>query len=503
MPDEVIKELQFDYEGKRDRWNGYDPATYKKIIEQYERIEAERRAQKKKQVDELYKDPAQRRADKLARQEERQRKREERAARRAAGEEVESSDTDSDTDDDDDDEYEDLRDPGQLIQKRDENTRTTVRNLRIREDTAKYLRNLNVNSAYYDPKTRSMRENPYPNKDPSEVLYAGDNFIRQSGDVHKIRKMQMFVWEASQRSAEPGEIVIEANPSAAELMYKKYLENKEKIKEDKKQAILDKYGGVEHLEAPPQELLLNQSEHYVEYSEDGKVIKGQEKAIPKSKWPEDILENNHTEIWGSWYDRETGKWGYKCCHQTFRNAYCTGKVGIEAAQELKEKLLQRAAGGALSSSASSSSSAISTTSSVTVPLKRLADEEENEDRSSDTGDEELRRPAKKQKIEKEKRRRRKKGSSSSSSSSSDSEDSEVEKERARRAARKQAILEASRKAKAAQTSSSSSSAPDLASIRAGFSGQAPSAQEMEEYMRQKQRAEDPMAKFANIEDAVD
>jgi len=273
--------------------------------------------------------------------------------------------------------------------------------------------------------------------------------------------------------------VIEANPSAAELMYKKYLENKEKIKEDKKQAILDKYGGVEHLEAPPQELLLNQSEHYVEYSEDGKVIKGQEKAIPKSKWPEDILENNHTEIWGSWYDRETGKWGYKCCHQTFRNAYCTGKVGIEAAQELKEKLLQRAAGGALSSSASSSSSAISTTSSVTVPLKRLADEEENEDRSSDTGDEELRRPAKKQKIEKEKRRRRKKGSSSSSSSSSDSEDSEVEKERARRAARKQAILEASRKAKAAQTSSSSSSAPDLASIRAGFSGQAPSAQEME------------------------
>lgn len=38
--------------------------------------------------------------------------------------------------------------------------RMTVRNLRIREDTAKYLRNLDVDSAYYDPKTRSMRENP-------------------------------------------------------------------------------------------------------------------------------------------------------------------------------------------------------------------------------------------------------------------------------------------------------------------------------------------------------
>jgi len=36
--------------------------------------------------------------------------------------------------------------------------RYTVRNLRIREDTAKYLRNLDLSSAYYDPKTRSMRK---------------------------------------------------------------------------------------------------------------------------------------------------------------------------------------------------------------------------------------------------------------------------------------------------------------------------------------------------------
>ena len=45
----------------------------------------------------------------------------------------------------------------------DSKRRITVRNLRIREDTAKYLRNLNPNSAYYDPKTRSMKGNPYAN----------------------------------------------------------------------------------------------------------------------------------------------------------------------------------------------------------------------------------------------------------------------------------------------------------------------------------------------------
>lgn len=44
--------------------------------------------------------------------------------------------------------------------------------MRIREDTAKYLLNLDVNSAHYDPKTRSMREDPLPDADPNEKFYA-------------------------------------------------------------------------------------------------------------------------------------------------------------------------------------------------------------------------------------------------------------------------------------------------------------------------------------------
>ncbi len=43
---------------------------------------------------------------------------------------------------------------------------------------AKYLRNLDPNSAYYDPKTRAMRENPLPGAGPDEVAYAGDNVLR-------------------------------------------------------------------------------------------------------------------------------------------------------------------------------------------------------------------------------------------------------------------------------------------------------------------------------------
>ncbi len=73
---------------------------------------------------------------------------------------------DSDGSDLDEEKYADQADMAGT--KFDPKTRTTVRNLRIREDTAKYLYNLDPNSAYYDPKTRSMRDNPFKNKESSE-----------------------------------------------------------------------------------------------------------------------------------------------------------------------------------------------------------------------------------------------------------------------------------------------------------------------------------------------
>lgn len=73
----------------------------------------------------------------------------------------------SDEEDEDEDKYADAADA--VGQKLDTKTRITVRNLRIREDTAKYLLNLDPESAYYDPKTRSMRDNPLKNVAPEDV----------------------------------------------------------------------------------------------------------------------------------------------------------------------------------------------------------------------------------------------------------------------------------------------------------------------------------------------
>lgn len=85
----------------------------------------------------------------------------------------------------------------------------------------------------------------------------------------------------------------------------------------------------------------------MEYSRHGAVIKGQEKAIARSKYEEDVLINNHTVstgegrqdlmramyvllkmafvlqcIWGSYW--KDGNWGYKCCHSLVKQSYCTG-----------------------------------------------------------------------------------------------------------------------------------------------------------------------------------
>jgi len=55
--------------------------------------------------------------------------------------------------------------------------RVTVRNLRLREDTPKYLRNLALDSAFYDPKSRSMRLNPLPDENPEDLVFAVSRFI--------------------------------------------------------------------------------------------------------------------------------------------------------------------------------------------------------------------------------------------------------------------------------------------------------------------------------------
>jgi pre-mRNA-processing factor SLU7 len=152
VADEVIQEVSPSWDAKRDRWNGYDASEHTRVYEEYAALEEARRKLREEEIDnQTTTDLAA--VKKVAK-----------AGRQKAGEDDFGS---SDEEDADEDKYADAADAAG--QKVDTKSRITVRNLRIREDTAKYLMNLDEDSAHYDPKTRSMREAPKKGQKPEDV----------------------------------------------------------------------------------------------------------------------------------------------------------------------------------------------------------------------------------------------------------------------------------------------------------------------------------------------
>lgn len=315
-PDEkLVKALPLDYDGKRDRWAGFDPSSYKAVVEEYEQVEEAKRKLKE-----------------------------------ARGPDA----NDSEDDEEDADKYADHIDmPGTKV---DSKQRITVRNLRIREDTAKYLRNLDPDSAYYDPKTRSMRDDPYKNAAKRPDEYAGENFVRYTGDTLSAYDAQRFAWTASEKGID---VHLNAEPTRAELIHKQFKEKSTEIKHSVKNSILDKYGN-EAQELPP-ELRAQQSEFYIEYSRSGKPIKGFIKPTVRSVYEEDVLINNHKSVWGSYW--KDFRWGYKCCHSFIKNSYCTGDSGKSSLTSSNETVHSTLTKPSTSTSSSSSSYTLSESSS--------------------------------------------------------------------------------------------------------------------------------------------
>ncbi|KAG5187616.1 Pre-mRNA splicing Prp18-interacting factor-domain-containing protein [Tribonema minus] len=356
---EAYGKLNFD--AKRDRWHGYHPDQHKEVVERFNKLDEERRRARQQEQEETRKAKADRKGARKAAK-----------AALANGEAAgpggsgngdaaaaapsgsdSASDSDSDSDSDagsEESEGEDREFIEKDTEKRDFQGRvarqgglggaqmaTTVRNLRIREDRAKYLYNLDPDSAYYDPKTRAMRENPNPSANPEELAYAGDNFMRYGGGVKDFARTQVYAWEAAARGQELHPV---ADPSQAELLHRQFEARKDALKGDQRTRILEKYGGGGGGAAGEggidPRLALGQSEAYVEYDRAGRVIKGAAQAVARSKYEEDVVPGNHASVWGSYYERRAGRWGFACCHALSRAAYCTGAAGRAANDEAND-----------------------------------------------------------------------------------------------------------------------------------------------------------------------
>lgn len=285
--DEVIQNVDLGWDAKRDRWNGYDAGEYRQVVEEYEELE------------------------KLKRQTN-----------------ISNGETENANDGlDEEARYAEESDMGRQQS-------TATRNLRIREDTAKYLLNLDLDSAKYDPKTRRMVDMGAA-EDQAAALVAEENFVRSSGDAAEFERAQRYAWEAQERGTQ--KIHLQANPTSGEISRKKEVAETGAKRDAQRKALLDKYGGEQHLQKTPlRDTMVVENERFIEYDETG-AIKGAPKKAAKSKYPEDILTNNHTSVWGSWW--HDFQWGYACCFSTVKNSYCTGEDGKRAFEEAGNMLL--------------------------------------------------------------------------------------------------------------------------------------------------------------------
>lgn len=443
-PDDLsLPTLKLDFDGKRDRWNGFDPQEYTAVVEEHKKVEDYKRQIKAKKLKD--------------------------------GEEMNGDEPDDD--DEDEDKYAESVDmPGTKV---DSKQRITVRNLRIREDTAKYLRNLDPNSAYYDPKTRSMRDNPYKGRKEDEYDFAGENFVRFTGDTVTQAKAQLFAWDAYEKGVD---VSLQAEPTKLELLQKQFVEKKDEFKKKVSDDLLEKYGGKEHLDTPPVELLLAQTENYVEYSRHGKVIKGAEKQTVRSKYEEDVYHGNHSSVWGSfWRD---GRWGYSCCHSFVKNSYCTGEAGKAANS-----------GAPLPSIAT-----VQPEGDVREKETKVEEEEEEEKEAEEEKEKtllEMHREKKQKKKKKKNRKKKKKTESSSSSSSSSSSESETEEEKEEK--RKKKLREALIRAKMEEDAADALMKIDerQRKYNSMYNAQAPTEEEIEAFQIRRMRKDDPMAAYFN------
>ena len=317
--DEKVQDVNLvSFDAKRDRWNGYSADEWTRQAEKFEKVAEMRAEVRRKEVLEkkFHEDDDK---DVVAIESDS-------AAAAGAGE-------DGFKEDEEEKIVEEEEAGFATVEKRVRASGAatgTVRNLRIREDTAKYLLNLDISSAHYDPKSRSMREDPNPEKDPSEKNFIGD-FVRSNGSGEGFQQLNLFSVTAYERGQDTH---LQATPSQAEAAYRAFQQKKAALEGQGKAALLDKYGSA--AQAPTEDMLaLKATEAYVEYDAAGRVIRGQE-VKARSRYEEDIYSGNHTSVWGSWW--KDGDWGYSCCHQTVKNAYCTGAIGQEAAEDTVAQL---------------------------------------------------------------------------------------------------------------------------------------------------------------------
>ncbi|CAN6666052.1 hypothetical protein TRVA0_037S01266 [Trichomonascus vanleenenianus] len=187
-PDDNIQEITTTYDSKRDRWNGYDPQEYTKVVHKYNEIEQQRI------------------------EEDRERKR-----------------LKIDTDELDEDE---------LADDEPANPREKLKERHI----APYMKNLDPeDSTFYNPKSRVVHDERL-----GTINERGHYQRHMTGEAKEFEELQKLATVLDDRS-----IHLQAGPTAGMLKLRELKESGSKQREDARKKLLDKYGGEQYMAERP------------------------------------------------------------------------------------------------------------------------------------------------------------------------------------------------------------------------------------------------------------
>ena len=103
----------------------------------------------------------------------------------------------------------------------------------------------------------------------------------------------MFAWDVS-ADEKHANVNLQSNPTQTEKLYREIEEKK--LNQDKEflDKILDQYGGEEHMTKVQEGI--SEKTRYTEYTQQGTIKNQSQKPIIRSKYIEDVYQNNHTVI---------------------------------------------------------------------------------------------------------------------------------------------------------------------------------------------------------------
>jgi pre-mRNA-processing factor SLU7 len=102
-------------------------------------------------------------------------------------------------------------------------------------------------------------------------VFAGDNFVRHTGEAREVLAAQAFAWEQYNKGAD---VNAQANPTELALLRKKAEEETAVKTVSQKEALMEMYGAANLVKKVPKELLFGETESFAKYSKDGRVIGG-------------------------------------------------------------------------------------------------------------------------------------------------------------------------------------------------------------------------------------